>query len=103
MSAFAPPDGLSNPAGYGGTLIGDAYVQVGGAQNTINNIRTTSWSKSKGLGFQYGPERVWYLFNKVTGCEYGVYGGSTSGMGCSARLRHCHTAPTISRPNKATA
>ena len=57
------------------------------SQNTIRDIRTTSWSKSKGLGFQYGPERVWFLFNKVTGCEFGVYGGSTSGMGFGTQIR----------------
>jgi len=37
MDNFAPPKGLSNPAGYGGTLVGGDLIQVGGAQNTINN------------------------------------------------------------------
>jgi len=43
MSSFVKNDGLTNPAGYGGTLIGDAYVQVGGAQNTINNSGTPNY------------------------------------------------------------
>lgn len=29
--------GINNPAGYGGTLLGDVLKQVGGGQNTINN------------------------------------------------------------------
>jgi hypothetical protein len=38
MKNFASPLGLNNPAGYGGTLVGGTLVQVGGAQNTINNV-----------------------------------------------------------------
>ncbi|MHC5210739.1 MAG: hypothetical protein ACYTG2_08480 [Planctomycetota bacterium] len=37
MTAFAPPLGLSNPGGFGGTPVGGDLIQVGGAQNTMNN------------------------------------------------------------------
>ena len=37
MPAFVIPDGITNPAGFGGTMIGGDLIQVGGAQNTINN------------------------------------------------------------------
>jgi hypothetical protein len=37
MKNFAPPLGMSNPAGYGGTLVNGVLRQLGGAQNTINN------------------------------------------------------------------
>jgi len=37
MPGFVKPDGITNPAGFGGTLIGGDLVQVGGAQNTIEN------------------------------------------------------------------
>ena len=37
MLSFQVNDGLNNPAGYGGTLSGTILLQVGGAQNTINN------------------------------------------------------------------
>ncbi|MDO8632308.1 MAG: hypothetical protein Q7R41_17635 [Phycisphaerales bacterium] len=37
MPAFVKPDGITNPAGFGGTLIGNDLVQVGGGQNTIKN------------------------------------------------------------------
>jgi hypothetical protein len=37
MTNFATPDGLNNPAGYGGTDAAGKLLQVGGAQNTINN------------------------------------------------------------------
>jgi len=42
MLHFAPPMGLSNPAGFGGTSSGGALLQVGGAQNTFNNVFTPS-------------------------------------------------------------
>lgn len=38
MNGFAPPLGLSNPAGYGGTPVGGDLIQVGGMQNTIGNF-----------------------------------------------------------------
>lgn len=38
MNGFAPPLGLSNPAGFGGTSVGGDLVQVGGMQNTIGNF-----------------------------------------------------------------
>jgi hypothetical protein len=37
MGSFVLPDGLTNPDGYGGTLIGGDLIQVGGASNTIGN------------------------------------------------------------------
>jgi hypothetical protein len=37
MVNFDPPAGVTNPAGYGGTPTAGVLVQVGGAQNTINN------------------------------------------------------------------
>jgi hypothetical protein len=37
MPNFVKPDGITNPDGFGGTLIGDDLIQIGGAQNTIKN------------------------------------------------------------------
>ena len=37
MPAFVKNEGITNPAGYGGTLIAGDLVQVGGGQNTIKN------------------------------------------------------------------
>jgi len=37
MSSFSPPAGLTNPAGYGGTLVGGNLVQVGGSQNVVGH------------------------------------------------------------------
>ncbi len=37
MVAFVKPEGITNPAGYGGTIIGGDLIQVGGGQNTIKN------------------------------------------------------------------
>ena len=37
MIHFTIPWGITNPAGYGGTIIGGDLIQVGGGQNTIKN------------------------------------------------------------------
>jgi hypothetical protein len=37
MIHFTIPWGLTNPAGYGGTVINGDLIQIGGAQNTTNN------------------------------------------------------------------
>lgn len=37
MTHFRPHRGLSNPAGFGGTVIGGGLMQIGGLQNTMNN------------------------------------------------------------------
>lgn len=37
MGPFVAPAGINNPAGFGGTVDGLSLLQVGGAQNTINN------------------------------------------------------------------
>jgi hypothetical protein len=38
MLNFVAPAGFSNPAGLGGTVSGGSLLQIGGAQNTINNV-----------------------------------------------------------------
>jgi hypothetical protein len=38
MLSFDRPAGLTNPAGFGGTVAAGVLVQVGGAQNTIRNV-----------------------------------------------------------------
>jgi len=37
MRNFVKPEGMTNPDGYDGTVIGPDLIQCGGAQNTINN------------------------------------------------------------------
>jgi hypothetical protein len=37
MQAFDKPDGITNPAGFMGTLINGDLIQIGGGQNTIKN------------------------------------------------------------------
>ena len=37
MQNFAGPLGVTNPAGFGGTVVNGALAQVGGAQNTMNS------------------------------------------------------------------
>jgi hypothetical protein len=38
MTSFNRPLGLTNPAGFGGTVAAGVLMQVGGAQNTIKNV-----------------------------------------------------------------
>jgi hypothetical protein len=42
MESFDKNEGLTNPAGYGGTVSGNALLQVGGGQNTIGNTTATA-------------------------------------------------------------
>lgn len=59
-------------------------VDVVFSQNTVWGLRPIGAKPSAygaGLGFQYGPERIWFLYNDVHDCCYGISSGSTSGMG----------------------
>lgn len=47
-------------------------------QNTVHSIIGTSFAISTGLGFQYGPERTWFIFNHIFDCEYGIGSGSNN-------------------------
>lgn len=49
------------------------------SQNTVHDVINTSWSPSKGMGFQYGPERLWIIFNHIYDCTFGVAAMSSSG------------------------
>lgn len=49
------------------------------SQNHLYDIVDTTWSPSKGIGFQYGSERLWAIFNKIHEARYGIYGGSMDG------------------------
>lgn len=42
MGSFVRPDGITNPAGYGGTPSGNDLLQIGGGQNTIKNTRANA-------------------------------------------------------------
>jgi len=48
------------------------------SQNTVWSIRLTNHTTADGIGFQYGPERLWILNNRVFDCEYGIRSGSNS-------------------------
>lgn len=48
------------------------------SQNHVHDIIDTSWSPSKGIGAQYGPQRLWIIFNRVHGARYGIRVPSTN-------------------------
>lgn len=59
-------------------------VDVIFSQNTVRNHRPIGSSPSAwgaGMGYQYGPERVWFLYNHIYDCCYGFQTNSTSGLG----------------------
>jgi len=59
-------------------------VDVIFSQNTVYNHKPIGEHPSAsgaGMGFQYGPERVWFLFNHIYNCSYGIHTASTSGLG----------------------
>jgi hypothetical protein len=54
------------------------------SQNTVHSHRPVGSSPSAfgaGMGFQYGPENVWFIFNKIYNCDFGIQVNSTSGLG----------------------
>jgi hypothetical protein len=51
------------------------------SENTVHDVINTSWSPSKGIGYQYGPERLWIINNHIYNCTFGVAAMSTSGLG----------------------
>lgn len=58
MLNFATPLGLNNPAGFGGTLNNGNLIQIGGAQNTINQTFAAAPSGlvMTGIAAQGSPE-----------------------------------------------
>jgi hypothetical protein len=56
-------------------------VDVIFSQNVFYNHRPSNSSAGAGAGYQYGPERVWFLFNHIYDCDYGFYLASTSQLG----------------------
>jgi hypothetical protein len=49
------------------------------SQNEMYGIQSTPWGAlGTGIGFQYGPERTWIIFNHLHHQEYGVGSGSNS-------------------------
>lgn len=58
MLNFASPLGINNPAGFNGTPIDGDLIQIGGAQNTINNMFAPqpSGMVTTGVGLPGSPE-----------------------------------------------
>ncbi len=59
-------------------------VDVIFSQNTVYDLKPIGAKPSAfgaGMGFQYAPERVWFLYNHVYNCCFGISSGSTSGLG----------------------
>lgn len=46
------------------------------SQNHAYSIIGTSWAQSMGMGYQYGPERLWFIANEIHDCDYGIGSGS---------------------------
>ncbi|MBI5865310.1 MAG: tandem-95 repeat protein [Planctomycetes bacterium] len=59
-------------------------VDVVFSQNTARDHQPIGASPSAwgaGMGYQYGPERVWFLYNHIYNCCFGIQANSTSGLG----------------------
>lgn len=61
-------------------------VDVIFSQNTIYNHRPSNSSLGQGTGFQYAPDYVWFLFNHIYDCEFGIIAASDSGMGSGKEM-----------------
>lgn len=51
------------------------------SQNLTHGHRPGNSSYGACMGFQYAPERVWFLFNHAHDCDFGIGGSSDSGLG----------------------
>lgn len=51
------------------------------SQNVAYSHRPSDSSPGAGFGFQYAPERVWSIYNRVTDSDYGWYIGNDNGLG----------------------
>ncbi|MBI5531185.1 MAG: right-handed parallel beta-helix repeat-containing protein [Deltaproteobacteria bacterium] len=49
------------------------------SQNTIHTHRPSGSSGGSGIGFQYGPERLWIIFNEIYNCEVGISSSTYEG------------------------
>jgi hypothetical protein len=56
-------------------------VDVVFSQNVVYAHRPGNSSFGACMGFQYAPQRVWFLFNVISDCDYGIGTGSDSGLG----------------------
>lgn len=56
-------------------------VDVVFSQNTSYNHKPSSSSNGAGMGFQYDPQRVWFIYNHIYSCAYGISTMSGSGLG----------------------
>lgn len=56
-------------------------VDVVFSQNVVYGQRNSSSAYGAGMGFQYAPERVWFLFNTIYDCEFGIALSSDSELG----------------------
>jgi hypothetical protein len=61
-------------------------VDVVVSENLSHDHRPSGSDPGAGMGFQYAPERVWYLFNEIRDCDIGIYGGSDSGLGTGVHV-----------------
>jgi len=56
-------------------------VDVIVSQNVAFRHRPSGSSPGAGMGFQYATERIWFLFNEIYDCDYGIVVQSNSGLG----------------------
>jgi hypothetical protein len=56
-------------------------VDVIFSQNTLYAHRPGNSSFGACTGFQYAPHQVWFLFNIISDCDFGIGSGSDSGLG----------------------
>ena len=56
-------------------------VDVIFSENEAFDHRPSGSSSGQCMGMQYAPERVWFLFNHLHDCDFGIYLGGNSDMG----------------------
>jgi len=54
------------------------------SQNTIYNNRQKGAQPGDGMGYQYGPDNLWYIYNHIYNCNYGIRQSDTSASSSSS-------------------
>jgi len=51
------------------------------SENECRDHRPSNSSLGQCMGFQYAPERVWFLFNRIHDCDFGIAAASDNDLG----------------------
>lgn len=70
----------------GGLFSKESEDVVFSENTSCGNYDRATGSPGKGIGWQYGPTRLWIIYNTVCENTYGIFGTSNSGQGAGGSI-----------------